>query len=112
MAAVLADLGGGRWWARSRASEIRIGPVPRRAVRPSFGRKPRNNSSSQYGVCDTCLTDDPSSCQTFFNVHKRHWDSAENGRPYDWCESRWCRSCTKHGDVCCPHYPSGACLSL
>ena len=38
----------------------------------------RNGSSSQYGVCDTRRPDIPETCQTFFNINRKHWGSGEN----------------------------------
>ena len=33
----------------------------------------RKNSNSQYGVCNTRKADDPTTCQTFHNLNKRHY---------------------------------------
>lgn len=48
--------------------------------------KTRKNSSSTYGVCDTRRSDDPDTCQVFYNINKRHWGSGENPRVCVFCE--------------------------
>ena len=52
--------------------------------------KTRKGSTSKYGVCDTRRTGDrtgdQASCQTFYNVNRRHWGAGENARLCDWCD--------------------------
>ena len=48
--------------------------------------KTRKGSTSLYGICDTRRADNADTCQTFFNLNRKHWGSGEYPRVCEWCE--------------------------
>eukprot|EP00904_Undaria_pinnatifida_P010983 jgi/Undpi1/7014/HiC_scaffold_21.g09488.m1 len=67
-------------------------PCPRKGCYGFLVARTRKNSNSQYAVCDTRRGDDPSTCQAFYNLNKKHWGSADNPRVCDWCDADTCDS--------------------
>ena len=67
-------------------------PCPREGCDGFLIARTRKNGSSQYAVCDTRRGDDPSTCQAFYNLNKKHWGSGDNPRVCDWCDADTCDS--------------------
>ena len=68
-------------------------PCPRKGCDGFLIARNRKNGSSQYAVCDVCCrSDGPSTCQAFYNLNKKHWESSDNPRVCDWCDADTCDS--------------------
>lgn len=61
---------------------------PRKTCLSLIAARQRKNSSSFYAVCETRKQDDPTTCQTFFNLNKKQWgNNADHQRLCEWCET-------------------------
>ena len=67
-------------------------PCPRKGCDGFLIARNSKNGSSQNVVCGTCRSDEPSTCQAFYNLNKKHWGSGDNPRVCDWCDADTCYS--------------------
>ena len=71
---------------------ILIGRARARVVTASSSHEKGKTGVPSTLSATPAVSDEPSTCQAFHNLNKKHWGSGDNPRVCDWCDADTCDS--------------------